>query len=202
MFGTLRLALLCGVSLLTTATAQADPPFERAHAPRVYAVTAGISYALRNRLPLSETPQREHPFGGLIGMRYGWQVGGFGGAPSSLGFETDFLYQDASNVRASFGLLYGLFAKHALVAGQRARPFFSYGLGAGQIWVSGVEGRGIGHCTRVGVGVDVRHRDGLHTTITLAYYGLILRSLGEGGGPATNHSFHTIVIAAGPWFGR
>lgn len=197
-----RPMVLC-LLLALSCPARAESTPAPAHAPRVFSLTAGLSYGVRNRLPIAENPSAAHPVGALVGARMGWQVAGLdGGRPSSVGFESDFAYQDAHRARASYGLLYGVFAKHALTRAERLRPFFSYGLGAGQVWVPGVSGRGIGHSTRLAFGVDVQAGEGLRATFMVAYHALILRSLAEGEAAATHHSTHALVVSVGPWFGR
>jgi hypothetical protein len=191
------------------ARAEAEPPpavVERAsdHAPRTYGVTVAGSYAFRSRLPLSQRGSTQRPWGLQLGARFGWQVGGLvSGRPSTVGFETDFALQPGNNdYRASYALLYGVFAKHALTRNPRVRPYFCYGLGAAQVWVAHVEGRGIGHATRLGFGLDLRAADRRHLTFALTYQGVILPSFALDGAPARDTSFHAAVLSAGFWHGN
>jgi hypothetical protein len=173
------------------------------HAPRVFALHVGSSYVFRNRLPLTQDGRETHPYGVTLGGRVGWQVGGLSGlrAPSFIGFETDVLLQAAKDARQSYALLYGVFIKHALSRQLRVRPYFAYGLGAAQVWVSDVDGRGIGHATRLGLGVDVPLSDLRQLAIALSYQGILMPRFSEGDG-AKSTSFHSLVLTLGLWFGR
>lgn len=185
------------------AGAPASTPEARDHAPRVFALHVGSSYAFRNRLPLTSDGRETHPYGVTLGGRFGWQVGGLAGlrAPSFIGFETDVLFQSASDARQSYAFLYGLFVKHALSRKLRMRPYFTYGLGAAQVWVKDVDGRGIGHATRLGFGVDVPLSDLRQLAIALAYQGVLMPRFADGDG-AKSTSFHSLVLTLGLWFGQ
>ena len=67
------------------------------------------------------------------------------------------------------GMGYGIYVKHALWPRQRVRLFFAYGLGATQVWVRNVESRGIGHLTRLAVGMDVHLHKWLQLTFEFSY---------------------------------
>ena len=178
------------------------PPAKLARAPRVYSVTLGPAYAFSNQLPLSDTGDGRRSWGLQVGGRLGWQVRGLdGGNPASVGFETSFLMQPSGHVRDSYALLYGIFAKHSFLVDRRAHPFFSYGLGAAQVWVSEVDGRGIGHVTRLGFGVDIAIRPRLQISVTLTYQGIIMPSFALEGGSAHDTSIHGFVLSTGVWFG-
>lgn len=174
------------------------------HAPRTYGVTVAGSYAFRSHLPLSQSGSTQHPWGLQVGARFGWQVGGLvTGRPATVGFETDFALQPgSSDYRASYALLYGVFAKHALTRNPRVRPYFCYGLGAAQVWVAHVDGRGIGHATRLGLGVDIRAAARRHLTLALTYQGVIIPSFARDGVPARDTSFHAAVLSVGFWHGN
>lgn len=173
------------------------------HAPRVFALSAAGSYAFRSELPLSASDRAVRPWGVQAGARFGWQVGGLaGGRGSWIGFEMEFALQPGHDYRSSYALLYGLFAKHALTRHTRMRPYFGYGLGAGQVWVSGVDGRGIGHETRVELGIDVRTAERRHLSVALIYQAVIMPSFARADAPASDTSFHAAVLAMGVWFGH
>lgn len=173
------------------------------HAPRVYALTLAGSYAFRSALPLSASGETVRPWGLQAGARFGWQVGGLaGGRGSWVGFEMEFALQPGHDYRTSYALLYGIFAKHALTRHTRVRPYFAYGLGAGQVWVHGVDGRGIGHQTRVEIGMDVRVAEQRMISIALIYQALIMPSLAREDAPASDTSSHAAVLATGIWFGQ
>jgi hypothetical protein len=201
--------ILCGALALAPARSRAQPlpspataaaPADRA--PRAYAVSLGGAYAFSSRLPLKDSGPQPHPAGALIGTRVGWQVRGLaGGAPATVGFETDFLLQPARRARNSYALIYGLFVKHSFSSRLRVRPYFSYGLGAAQVWVTQVGGRGIGHATRIAFGVDTRLREGLHLSVALTYQGIMMPSFALADRPARDTSFHACVISTGVWFG-
>lgn len=177
-------------------------PAQSDHAPRAYGVTVGGTYAFLNRLPLAESGKRQRTGGLQIAARFGWQVRGLrGGAPATIGFESDFLYQPGVKTRASYALIYGVFAKHSFSSRLRVRPFFCYGLGAAQVWVAHVGGRGIGHATRLALGIDVRVRESWHVSVALTYQGILMPSFREEGRSARDTSFHSGVLSAGLWFG-
>ncbi len=180
----------------------AATPTRADRAPRAYGFTLGGSYAFVNRLPLTENGHARHLAGVLIGARFGWQVRGLaGGAPATVGFETDFLFQPARETRDSYGLIYGVFAKHSFSSRLRVRPYFSYGLGAAQVWVTQVGGRGIGHATRIAFGVDTRLDERLHLSLAATYQGIMMPNFALADVPARDTSFHSCVLSIGVWFG-
>lgn len=194
-----------GWAQAVAAAAATSPPPEAAHdhAPRVYALSLGASYLFSSRLPLSESGREPHLFGVQIGTRLGWQVRGLaGGDPASVGFELDFLAQPSAQVRDSYAMIYGVFAKHAFLSRLRTHPFISYGLGAAQVWVSEVDGRGIGHATRLTFGVDIGVRERLQLSVALSYQGIFMPNFGFDDRPARNTNFHGGVLSTGVWFGR
>ena len=177
-------------------------PGQDDHAPRAYAINLGGSYAFLSRLPLTESGRTYRPAGVQIGGRFGWQVRGLrGGAPSTIGIESDFSFLPGRGARSSYGLIYGVFAKHSFTSSLRARPYFAYGLGAAQIWVAEVHGRGIGHATRIAVGLDTRLRERLYLSFALSYQGIIMPSFALKDRPARDTSFHSLVLSTGLWFG-
>jgi hypothetical protein len=185
------------------ATEPTPPPAAQDHAPRVYALSLGASYLFSSRLPLSESGRDPHMFGVQVGTRLGWQVRGLaGGDPASVGFELDFLAQPSAQVRDSYAMIYGVFAKHAFLSRLRTHPFISYGLGAAQVWVSEVDGRGIGHATRLTFGVDIGMRERLQLSVALSYQGIFMPNFGFEDRPARNTNFHGCVVSTGVWFGR
>jgi hypothetical protein len=178
-------------------------PAVQEHAPRVFALSVGGSYAFRSELPLSTSDRTVRPWGLQAGARFGWQVGGLaGGRGSWIGFEMEFALQPGHDYRSSYALLYGLFAKHALTRHTHVRPYFGYGLGAGQVWVNGVDGRGIGHETRVEFGMDVRSAERRHFSLALIYQAVIMPSFARADAPASDTSLHAAVLSMGVWFGR
>lgn len=169
----------------------------------MYAISVAASYLFSNRLPLGASGRGPHLFGVQAGTRLGWQVRGFnGGDPASVGFELDFLAQPSSSVRDSYAMIYGVFAKHAFLSRLRAHPFMSYGLGAAQVWVSEVDGRGIGHATRLALGVDIRLRERLQLSLALAYQGIFMPNFALEDRPARSTNFQGCVLSTGVWFGR
>lgn len=203
------LAVLCSsfptlASADELASAPGSPaPAAQEHAPRVFALSAAGSYAFRSELPLSASDRTVRPWGLQAGARFGWQVGGLaGGRGSWIGFEMEFALQPGQDYRSSYALLYGLFAKHALTRHTRVRPYFGYGLGAGQVWVSGVDGRGIGHETRVEIGIDVRTAERRQLSVALIYQAVIMPSFASADTPASDTSFHAAVLSTGVWFGK
>jgi hypothetical protein len=205
--------------LLTTllfslvSSARADSP--DSHAPRAWGVSLGGAYVFHNRLPLRENTLDAPPnAGGLLGLRYGWQVAGLtGGAPTTIGFETDVMVQGTRATRMSYGLIYGVFVRHSFWGSQPIadgagkshqglRPFFSYGLGAAQVWVRQVDGRGIGHATRLGLGLDVWLREHCFLTLTATYQAIMMPNFALADARPTNTSFHAGIASLGLWFGN
>jgi hypothetical protein len=190
---------LCSFSRVSAQATAAAVPQE--HAPRVFALTAGGSYAFRSDLPLSASERSVRPWGLQTGVRFGWQVGGLaGGRASWVGFETEFALQPGHDYHTSYALLYGIFAKHALTRHERVRPYFAYGLGAGQVWIRSVEGRGIGHQTRVEMGMDLRLAERRWLSLALIYQAVIMPNFALDDMPARDTSFHALVLATGVWF--
>jgi hypothetical protein len=175
------------------------------HVPRAYGATLGTTYAFRDRLPT----RRAQPWGAQLGARFGWQVSGLdGGAPGVVGVEMDVLIRPAGEAQAardSYAILYGFFMKHSFFNQLALRPFLSYGLGAAQIWVREVDGRGIGHATRLGVGVERRLAEQLRLSIALTYQGVLMPRFllgGEAGATAKNTSVHAGLLTLGIWHGN
>lgn len=207
-----RVLLLMSLLLSLISSAHAEPP--ASHAPRAWGVSLGGAYVFHNRLPLRESALDTPNAGGLLGLRYGWQVAGLtGGSPTTIGLETDVMVQGARGARMSYGLVYGLFVRHsfwgtqAVAHGangshQRVRPFFSYGLGAAQVWVREVEGRGIGHATRLGLGLDIWLRERRYLTLTATYQAIMMPNFALADRPAKNTSFHAGIASLGLWFGN
>jgi hypothetical protein len=173
------------------------------HAPRAYAVVLAGSYTFHNRLPVSEDSRSYRPAGLQIGGRFGWQVRGLrGGSPSTVGIESDFMYQPGRGAaRSDYGIVYGVFAKHSFSTSVRARPYFAYGLGAAQIWIEDIAGRGLGHATRLAFGLDTRLRDRMYLTFALSYQGIIMPNFVLRDRPPLDTSFHSLLLSTGLWFG-
>lgn len=147
-------------------------------APRLYELSLSTTYAPRASLPLRVDGERHRPFGFGAGFRSGWRVSGLdGGAPAWVGFELQFVAQPSPQARESFVLGYGIFAKHEFLPELRFRPFFAYGLGAAQLFVRGVDGRAIGHRTRLGVGFDATLHGHASFAIELTYTMIVMPKL-------------------------
>lgn len=82
------------------------------------------------------------------------------------------------------------------------RAFFGYGLGAAQVFVRGVDGRGIGHLTALSLGVDVRVAEERHVTLELSYRFVILPSFETATSRPDRYDFHAIRLSAGIFLGR
>jgi hypothetical protein len=188
-------------------TTRAPTPAEREasprHAPRAYSLTLGYAYTPKNALPLSAIEDTYRPMGLAVELRYGWQVGGLdGSAPAWIGFGTSFFAHTRGSPRTSLGVDYGLFVRHAVFPGPRVRAFFGYGLGAAQVFVRGVDGRGIGHLTALSLGVDVRVAEERHVTLELSYRFVILPSFETATSRPDRYDFHAIRLSAGIFLGR
>lgn len=180
--------------------------------PRALFLTMGWTYTPSNSLPLNTTPGDMKPqtLNGLnIDGALLWQVRGFDGIswPAWIGFMPSFYYFFGDRVegrgqRDFLGMGYGIYVKHALWPRERYRLFFAYGLGATQVWVRDVESRGIGHLTRLAVGMDVHLRKWLQLTFEFSYrfYNLPVLKLAEN--DTSGYDFHSLNLQAGLWFGR
>lgn len=188
------------------------PPMK--HVPRAFGLAAGWAYTPSNSLPLSPAGYPAlTPMGVSIDARFGWQVSGLQrGWPVWVGFMSSFFYYSAgNNLNDALGLDYGIFVKHALFPGPRVRLFLAYGLGAAQVWVRNVGGRGIGHVTRLSAGIDVHLRRSVHLSLEFAYKFVNLPSfaVSAGADPARpaesdppDYGFQSLNLLAGVWFGR
>ena len=184
------------------------PIFISKAVPRALFLTMGWLYTPSNSLPLNTTPGDMKPqtLNGLnVDGALLWQVRGFDGVswPAWIGFMPSFYYLFGENGQRDFlGMGYGIYVKHALWPRERYRLFFAYGLGATQVWVRGVESRGIGHLTRLAVGMDVHLHKWLQLTFEFSYrfYNLPMLKLAET--DSSGYDFHTLNLQAGLWFGR
>ncbi|MFO0574203.1 MAG: hypothetical protein U1A78_09405 [Polyangia bacterium] len=188
--------------------AAAPPPsLPMRHAPRNFALSVGWAYTPSNSLPLTpvQVPMLT-PQGVNVDARLGWQVGGYqSGWNSYVGFIASFFYYVGSGtgVSDSLGLDYGIFVKHVLFPGRRVRLFVGYGLGAVQVWVKDVGGRGIGHMTRLAAGLDTRVSDNLHVSFEFAYKFNILPSFAtDAAVEPRSYDFHSLSLLGGLWFGK
>lgn len=176
------------------------------HAPRVFSFTAGYVYVPLSQLPVSRTEPgsvRSQQHGLRLDWKAGWQVGGFqSGWGSYVGFFAGFFYHFGGELADSLGINYGIFAKHTLFPSLRVRPFLAYGLGATQVWVRELEGRGIGHVTRLSAGLDTKVSERLAIEFELAYQFNILASFAVPPTPPGSYDFHTLSLTAGIWYGR
>lgn len=180
------------------------PPAPRKHVPRAGGIAVGWTYTPSNNLPLSTQTNVFTPSGVNVDARFGWQIGGIdAGWPSWIGFMAGFFYYAGdSAVSNSLGLDYGLFLKHGLFPGRRVRLFISYGLGAAQVWVSGLPGHGIGHVTRLSAGFDTRLSAHVHLSVEFAYKFIMLPYFATGTSDPPDYSFQSLNLLAGLWFGR
>jgi hypothetical protein len=178
------------------------------HAPRVFSFTAGYVYVPLSQLPVAQDRTRVRfaryqQHGLRLDWKAGWQVGGFqSGWGSYVGFFAGFFYHFGGELADSLGINYGIFAKHTLFPSLRVRPFLAYGLGATQVWVRELEGRGIGHVTRLSAGLDTKVSERLAIEVELAYQFNILASFATPPTPPGSYDFHTLSLTAGIWYGR
>lgn len=175
------------------------------HAPRVMSLTAGYAYTPLSYLPLSASvPDGKYRNHGLrIDWKAGWQVGGFlSGWGSYVGFFAGFFYNFGQEVADNLGLNYGIFAKHTIFPGRRWRPYLAYGLGAIQVWIREREGRGIGHVTRLSIGMDAKVSERVAIEFDASYQFNIMPSFAVDGAAPRSYDFHSISFTTGIWYGR
>ncbi len=176
--------------------------------PRALFLTVGWTYTPSNSLPINSTPGDMKPqtLNGInIDGALLWQVRGFDGIawPAWIGFMPSFYYYFGDAGQRDFlGMGYGIYVKHALWPRERYRLFFAYGLGATQTWVRGLDSRGIGHLTRLAVGMDVHLRKWLQLTFEFSYRFYNLPMLKVNQTDAAGYDFHSLNLQAGLWFGR
>ena len=180
------------------------PPAPIRHVPRAGGITVGWTYTPSNNLPLSSATNVYTPSGIDLDARFGWQIGGIdAGWPSWVGFMAGFFYYVGDQgINDSLGIDYGIFLKHALFPGQRIRLFIGYGLGVAQVWVKDVGGHGIGHETRLSVGLETKLAAKVHFTVEFAYKLIMLPAFTIGTAEAANYNFQAVNLMAGLWFGR
>ncbi len=162
----------------TIAPAPAAPPppidgqWVRRRTPRSIGLWLGWAWNPVNYLPMRADEIKVKPHGASFVFDYGWQVGGLrpGGWPTYVGFllGTSF-YPGSAERRHALTLEYGILVRHHLIPKYKVHPFLGYGLGAIQAFVFGVEGRGIGHLTRLSVGFEGRVSDKVRLAFELIY---------------------------------
>jgi hypothetical protein len=149
-----------------------DGVFVRRRVPRSIGLWLGWGWNAVNYLPLREDGAKTKPHGASFVFDYGWQVGGLrpGGWPTYVGFLLGTTYYPgASDRRNALTLEYGILVRHHLAPRWKVHPFVAYGLGAIQAFVFGVEGRGIGHLTRLSVGVEGKVSQKVRLALELIY---------------------------------
>ena len=132
-------------------------PLVRRRAPRSIGLWAGYAWNPVNYLPMRADGKLVKPHGASLLFDYGWQVGGLqpGGWPTYVGFLAGVNYYPGADERRHLMTIeYGLLVRHHLAPRWKVHPFLAYGLGAIQAFVFGVHGRGIGHLTRLSVGLE------------------------------------------------
>lgn len=145
-----------------------DGIFVRKRTPRSIGLWLGWAWNAVNYLPMRPDGAAVKPHGASFVFDYGWQVGGLrpNGWPTYVGFllGTTF-YPGMGDQRSALTLEYGLLVRHHLKPQWKVHPFLAYGLGAIQAWVFNVDGRGIGHLTRLSVGLEGK----VHQKVRLAF---------------------------------
>jgi hypothetical protein len=121
--------------------------------PKKIGLSLGWAYTYLDQLPNGKSRNQ-----GLSTFSpYLWQIGGLHtGWSSWIGLLTgvDF-FPDSLKDKHTLTLKYGVLIKHEVFPSFKISPFLSYGLGAMQVWVNQVRGRGISHYTRLSLGVDL-----------------------------------------------
>jgi hypothetical protein len=155
-----------------------------------------------NDLPLNESGRTVRPHGTALYGDFLWQVGGIeAGWPSYIGFITQFAwYPGEGRRRTALTLEYGVLVKHYLFPQRIVRPFVAYGLGATQAWVLEVAGRGIGHMTRLSLGLDTAVSRSVALSFEAAYRITNMPTFSAVGSWGRSYDFHTLSALAGVHF--
>ncbi len=173
--------------------------------PRAFGLTAGWSYTPTNHLPLSADPHALTPQGVNVDAALMWKVRGLDGIrwPAWVGFMLGFFYYfGSSDIKDSVGFDYGIYVKHSVFPGHRLRLFVGYGLGAAQVWIRGIDGRGIGAFTRLSAGTDIHLTRWLQMTVEFSYRFFDLPSFKLQNTDSGGYDFQTLSLLAGFFFGR
>ena len=121
--------------------------------PKKIGLSLGWAYTYLDEVPNGKSRNQGLSFF----SPYLWQTGGLHtGWSSWIGLLTgvDF-FPDSLKDKHTLTLKYGVLIKHEVFPSFKISPFLSYGLGAMQVWVNQVRGRGISHYTRLSIGVDL-----------------------------------------------
>jgi len=95
-------------------------------------------------------------------------------------------------------LEYGIRVRHGYRITDSVRPFFTYCLGATQVWIDGVAGRGITHQTRTGLGVDLKVARRMRLLVAMEWMRQSLPDLGS----EADRSFSGLTLNLGVVFER
>lgn len=181
-------------------TPPSDGQWVRRRTPRSLGLWLGWAWNPVNYLPMRSDELRVKPHGASLVFDYGWQVGGLrpGGWPTYVGFilGTSF-YPGSAERRHALTLEYGILVRHHLAPKLKVHPFLAYGLGAIQAFVFGVEGRGIGHLTRLSVGIEGRASDKVRLALELIYKIDPIRAYRLEEGAQTKFDIHTVSAMFG-----
>lgn len=177
-----------------------DGQWVRRRTPRSIGLWLGWAWNPVNYLPMRADELKVKPHGASFVFDYGWQVGGLrpGGWPTYVGFilGTSF-YPGTAERRHALTLEYGILVRHHLAPRLPVHPFLSYGLGAIQAFVFGVEGRGIGHLTRLGVGIEGKVSAKVRLALELIYKIDPIRAYRLEEGAQTKFDIHTVSAVFG-----
>jgi hypothetical protein len=170
--------------------------------PRSLGLAAGWVFSPISELPISPSGRTVHPHGAALYGDFLWQVGGIDeGWPSYIGFLTQFSFYPAGGQRRhALSLEYGILVKHFVFPQRVVRPFVTYGLGATQVWVLDVRSRGIGHLTRLSLGLDMAVSRKVSLSVEMAYRIANLPTFAVAGSWGRSYDFHTLSALAGIHF--
>lgn len=183
--------------VVTTMAQETAPPPEkpRKRAPRSLGLWLGYAWTPINKLPLREDGAAVRAHGASLTIDYLWQVGGLqpGGWPAYVGFITGFNYfPGLGEQRHALAIEYGIVVRHTLAAHLKVYPYLGYGLGAVQALVFGASGRGIGHLTRLALGVEGKVAKKVRLAFEVVYKIDPIRAFGVGTAEPPRYDFHTL----------
>ena len=172
--------------------------------PKAYVLSLGGAMNYTSALPNRDDAQPGKQSRGLSGVEvmgeWLWQLGGFRSDwPVWLGYYLGWIHLPGDKTSQRTGVLeYGIRVRHGYRISPTVRPFFTYCLGATQVWIDGLPGRGITHQTRTGLGVDLKVARRMRVLLAAEWIRQSLPDLGS----TVDRSFSALTFNVGVIFER